>query len=86
MHSRANKEAALAAVKYPGRILPYAVVNPNYPEDWDELVAECFRRGNFFGFKPYPASQRKAISDQSFRGMLRYADQNPPAGSLPFRF
>ncbi len=76
---KGNLEAAAAAAEYPGRILPYAVVNPNYPEDWDNLLAECFERGNFFGFKPYPTSMRRPLSDPAYRDMLRYADKH----SLP---
>ena len=70
-----NLAAAAAAEKYPGRILPYAVVNPNYPEDWQTIVEEFFRLRRFFGFKPYPTSQRRAISDPAFRGMLEFANR-----------
>jgi predicted TIM-barrel fold metal-dependent hydrolase len=73
---KGNMEAAAMAAEYPGRILPYAAVNPNYPEDWDTLVEDCFERRNFFGFKPYPTSMRRAISDPSYRDMLRFADKN----------
>ncbi len=73
---KGNMEAAAAAAKYPARILPYAVVNPNYPEDWDTLLDECFERRNFFGFKPYPTSMRRALSHPAYRNMLRYADQH----------
>ncbi|MFH1070919.1 MAG: amidohydrolase family protein, partial [Candidatus Glassbacteria bacterium] len=70
-----NFVAAEAAAKYPGRILPYAAVNPNYPEDWRTTVEEFFRLRKFFGFKPYPTSQRRAISDPSYRDMLEFADR-----------
>ncbi len=74
--NKGNLEAAATADSYPGRIVPYAAVNPNYPEDWDKLVDECFKRRNFFGFKPYPTSMRRAISDPAYRDMLRFADKN----------
>ncbi|MBW7996438.1 MAG: amidohydrolase family protein [Candidatus Glassbacteria bacterium] len=72
---KGNLLAADGAESHPGRILPYAVVNSNYPEDWDRLVEECFVSRDFFGFKPYPTSQRRAISDPAFREMLKMADR-----------
>ena len=82
---RGNMDAARAAVEYPGRILPYAAVNPNYPEDWDATVTECFERRGFFGFKPYPTSQRRAISHPVVPRHAALRGQAPPADPLPFR-
>ncbi|HUU27061.1 MAG TPA: amidohydrolase family protein [archaeon] len=68
-----NRTAWEAAQAFPGRFLPYAVVNSNYPEEWPQLVEECFTARRFFGFKPYPFSQRRQISDPAFENMLELA-------------
>jgi len=70
-----NRTAWEAAERYPGRFLPLAVVNPNYPEDWPRLVAECFEQRRFFGLKPYPQTQRTALSDPAFKSMLELAQR-----------
>ena len=70
-----NLTAWEALEKFPGRFLPLMVVNPNYPEDWDTLVRECFEKRRFFGLKPYPPTQRTAISHPSFRPMLELAQK-----------
>ena len=70
-----NRDAWEQAEKYPGRILPYMVVNPNYPEDWQEQQAECFERRRFFGLKPYPFTQRCKLSDPKFADALAFADK-----------
>lgn len=64
-----------AAEKYPGRILSYMVINPNYPEDWGQQVKYCFNERRFFGLKPYPFSQRMSITHRSFRPALELADK-----------
>ncbi|MFC1614847.1 amidohydrolase family protein [Gemmatimonadota bacterium] len=70
-----NRIAWKAVEKYPGRFLAYAVVNPNYPEDWQAQSEECFQQRRFFGLKPYPFFQRKAISDPAFAEALALADR-----------
>lgn len=70
-----NRTSWKAAERFPGRFLPLAVVNPNYPEDWPRLVAECFEERRFFGLKPYPQTQRTALSDPAFRNMLELAQR-----------
>jgi predicted TIM-barrel fold metal-dependent hydrolase len=71
-----NRVAWEAAQQFPGRFLPYAVVNPNYPEDWPQLIRECFSDTcRFFGLKPYPFSQRLPLSDPSYREMLELAQR-----------
>jgi len=47
----------------------------NYPEDWATLVAECFEKRRFFGLKPYPPTQRTAISHPAFKPMLELAQK-----------
>lgn len=70
-----NRLAASAAERYPGRIIPYMVANPNFPEDWESEVEECFVHRRFFGLKPYPFSMRCSISDPPFRPMLELAQR-----------
>lgn len=70
-----NALAAAAAGCHPGRIVPYMVVNPNYPEDWESQVEACFGQRRFFGLKPYPFSMRRPITDPAFRPMLELAQK-----------
>ncbi|MCE5271108.1 amidohydrolase family protein [bacterium] len=70
-----NEVASQAAQDYPGRFLPLAVYNPNYPEHWESTAALFTGERRFFGFKPYPFTQRTALSDRSFRPMLELADR-----------
>jgi len=70
-----NAVAAQAVEDYPGRFLPLAVVNPNYPEQWESTAALFGGERRFFGFKPYPFTQRTALSDISFRPMLELAER-----------
>ncbi len=72
---RGNRTAWEAAERFPGRFLPLAVVNPNYPEDWPRIVTECFEKRRFFGLKPYPQTQRTALSKPAFKSMLELADR-----------
>jgi len=70
-----NRLAWEAAEKYPGRFLPYAVVNPNYPEEWPSQREQCFQKKRFFGLKPYPFYHRRALSDPFFAEPLALADR-----------
>ncbi|MCE5270397.1 amidohydrolase family protein [bacterium] len=70
-----NALAAAAADRHPRRIVPYMVVNPNYPEDWESQVEACFGRRRFFGLKPYPFSMRRSLTDPAFRPMLELAQK-----------
>ncbi len=70
-----NRVAAEAAERHPGRILPYLVVNPNYPEDWEAEVARWFSPRRFLGLKPYPFTQQVPFSDPLFRPALELADR-----------
>ena len=72
---RGNRTAWEASERFPGRFLPLAVVNPNYPEDWPAILAECFEKRRFFGFKPYPLTQRTALGDPAFKNMLELAQR-----------
>jgi predicted TIM-barrel fold metal-dependent hydrolase len=70
-----NRTAWEAVQRYPGRFLPYAVVNPNYPEDWPSQLEECFQKRRFFGLKPYPFYHRRPLSDPLFNEPLSLADR-----------
>ncbi|MBN2287825.1 MAG: amidohydrolase family protein [Candidatus Glassbacteria bacterium] len=89
-----NRVAWEAAEQYPGRLLPYAVVNPNYPGEWPAQQEECFGKRRFFGLKPYPFYQRRPLSDPAFAEPLALADRlrlpvlchpgfDPLAGATP---
>ncbi|MEA1996108.1 MAG: amidohydrolase family protein [Gemmatimonadota bacterium] len=70
-----NRTAWEAVERYPGRFLPLAVVNPNYPEDFPTLIEECFTRRRFFGLKPYPFSQQLPLSSPAYRDALELAQR-----------
>ncbi|MBI3948685.1 MAG: amidohydrolase [Armatimonadetes bacterium] len=69
-----NRQARAAAKEYPGRLVPFVTINPNYPaaeiraeiEHWD-------RNGGIIGFKFHPACHKAPASHAGYRPALEYA-------------
>lgn len=63
-----------AAQQYPGRVLGYCVVNPNYPGDMREELERCFEYEFFRGIKVHPElHDDHALDSGAYRAMWEFA-------------
>lgn len=71
-----NRQAYEAADQFPGRILPFVVVNPNYP--LAEIEAEIERwheRGRIVGFKFHASLHGATCLHRGYEPAYEYADE-----------
>ncbi len=68
----ANDIVIAAKDRYPGRVIPYGCINPNYPQQIADEFARVFEGGLVYGFKPYPPRQQVALTDPRNEPMLRF--------------
>ncbi len=73
---RAGNDVMLAAAeRYPGRIIPYGTLNPNYPELFEEEFERVFASGRVKGFKPYPPRQQYPLDGERNKPLLQWAQE-----------
>lgn len=75
-----NRQVMAAADQYPGRILPYVTVNPNYPEaEIREEIEHWHSQGRVRAFKIHPACHSYKVDGPGYALMFEYAREH----SLP---
>jgi predicted TIM-barrel fold metal-dependent hydrolase len=79
-YRKGNRQAMAAADKFPGRIIPYITINPNYPEaEIREEIAHWHERGGIRAFKIHPSCHKYKVDGPGYRPMFEYAQEH----SLP---
>jgi predicted TIM-barrel fold metal-dependent hydrolase len=68
----ANEELALAIHSFPGRFLPYAVINPSYP-DWEYDLEVCHTKLGMKGLRLYPQYHDYKLTDPRLAKLLERA-------------
>jgi len=68
----ANEELAEAIKPFPGRFIPYAVINPTYP-DWEYDLEVCHRKLGMKGLRLYPQYHDYALTDARLVKLLERA-------------
>jgi hypothetical protein len=68
----ANEELAEAIRAFPGRFIPYAVINPTYP-DWEYDLEVCHRKLGMRGLRLYPQYHDYKLSDARLAKLLELA-------------
>jgi predicted TIM-barrel fold metal-dependent hydrolase len=68
----ANEELAAAIRPYPGRFIPFAVLNPTYP-GWKADLETCHGKLGMKGLRLYPQYHGYKLSDPRFEQMLEAA-------------
>lgn len=75
-----NRQVMGAAEEFPGRIIPYVTINPNYPEaEIPEEIAYWHERGPIRAFKIHPSCHRYKVDGPGYAPMFEYAREH----SLP---
>jgi uncharacterized protein len=70
-----NRQVMAAAERFPGRIVPYVTINPNYP--FAEIEAEIRHwdtHGGIRAFKLHPALHNRKATDEHYAPLFEYAD------------
>ena len=70
---RGNDYTAEAAAACPGRFLPYAVANPNYPDDVAGELKRCFDTLGMRLIKLHPGIHRCRLMDKGYEPAYRFA-------------
>lgn len=70
-----NDLVAEAMNRYPGRILGYIVINPNYPQDILPEIERCLVRAPFIGLKFHPEWHGYAPDGPNYEPALAVADE-----------
>ena len=69
-----NRQAMAAADAFPGRIVPYVTINPNYPEaEIREEIEHWHSLGRIRGFKVHPACHQHKVDGPGYGPMFEYA-------------
>jgi predicted TIM-barrel fold metal-dependent hydrolase len=68
----ANEELAEAIKPFPGRFIPYAVINPSYP-DWEYDLDVCHRKLGMKGLRLYPQYHDYKLTDPRLAKLLERA-------------
>jgi uncharacterized protein len=75
-----NRAVMAAADEFPGRILPYVTINPNYPlAEIEAEIAHWHDLGRIKAFKIHPALHGASATHEGYRPAYEYAQ----AHSLP---
>ncbi|NOZ22949.1 MAG: amidohydrolase family protein [Planctomycetes bacterium] len=69
-----NRLIAETLKRYPGRFWGYGTFNPNYPEDIDAELGNCFGQYGMMGVKPYPPRHKYPLDGANNRKVLQFAD------------
>ncbi|MGE5531545.1 MAG: amidohydrolase family protein [Bacteroidota bacterium] len=72
----ANDMDLIGVEEYPGRLLAYGCLNPNYPEMYKSEFERLFLGGKVIGYKPYPPRQLVPITDPRHELALQWCEDN----------
>ena len=72
----ANDHDLAGVEQYPGRLLAYGCLNPNYPDLYQSEFERLFLGGKVIGYKPYPARQRIPITDPRHKPALQWCEEH----------
>ncbi len=81
---RANEELAEAVKGHRDRLIPFAVLNPNYP-GWQRNLRLCREHLDFRGLRLFPAYHDYTLTDASSLEMIGAATEMGMPVSLPMR-
>lgn len=72
-----NDTVAEAITQYPGRVLGYAVINPNFPDEVEEELERCFRVPGFRAVKVHPELHDDyPLDGPNYRPMWEFANRH----------
>ena len=72
-----NRQAYEAAEQFPGRIVPFVVVNPNYPVDEIEAeIAHWHKQGRIAGFKFHSSLHSATCLHEGYTPAYEYASEH----------
>ncbi len=75
-----NRQVMAAADEFPGRVIPYVTINPNYPEtEIRDEIAHWHEQGRVKAFKIHPSCHKYKVDGPGYRPMFEYACEH----SLP---
>ena len=73
-YQKGNRDAAAAAREFPGRMIPYVTVNPNYGrEEIEAEIAHWEREGGIKAFKIHPSCHEYKASGENYYPVYEYA-------------
>lgn len=72
----ANDMDLLGVEQYPGRLLAYGCLNPNYPAMYEAEFERLFLGGKVIGYKPYPPRQMVPITDPRHERALQWCEEH----------
>lgn len=76
-YRQGNRDAYAAAEAFPGRILPFVTVNPNYPvEEIRQEIAYWESRGPIVGFKLHPACHLADACHANYYPVFEYCQEH----------
>jgi len=62
-----NKHLKEAMEKYPQRVYGYILINPNFPEQIDEIFEEYYSLKNVLGIKIHPTAHKYSVCGENYR-------------------
>jgi len=75
-YRRGNCDAYAAAARYPGRLVPYVTINPNYPrEEIEAEIAYWDTHGGIVGFKLHPACHQADANHPHYYPVFEYCQE-----------
>ena len=77
----ANEELAAAIKPFPGKFIPFAVINPSYP-GWEQDLEVCQKQLGMRGVRVYPQYHDYKVTDPRFEKLLEAAH----ARNMPVAF
>lgn len=72
----ANDMDLTGVADYPGRLLAYGCLNPNYPAMYEAEFERLFIGGKVIGYKPYPPRQLIPITDPRHERALQWCEEH----------
>lgn len=72
----ANDHDLEGVVQYPGRLLAYGCLNPNYPSLYEAEFERLFLGGKVIGYKPYPPRQAVPITDPKHARAMQWCEEH----------
>ena len=72
----ANDMDLIGVEAFPGRLLAYGCLNPNYPDLYASEFERLFVGGKVIGYKPYPPRQLIPITDPRHEPGLKWCEAN----------
>lgn len=73
-YCQGNRDAFAASKQFPGRLIPFVTINPNYPLDEIEAEIEYWEKnGRIVGFKFHPSCHQADACHQNYYPVFEYA-------------